>query len=421
LRARGVAALEQEPAWLAPLCARLRERFDEAPFEVELLRSTICDDEALRTALPDHVAMPRIRRWFFPSPRMAPRVGALAAIDVLPIETEADLAQLLSISPTELAWFADLKRRNVAALDEPLRHYRHRWVAKRSGGVRLLETPKLRMKAVQRVILRRVLSSIPVDEAAHGFASGRSPQSFAVGHVGKRVVLRMDLEDFFASITMTRVRAIFARLGYPSAVTAALAGLCCVATPRAALRELRTLALDPQERFNTARRLLAAHLPQGAPTSPALSNLVAFKLDRRLRGLTRSLGASYSRYADDLAFSGDRAFEHRIDDFIARVAAIAIDEGFRVRFRKTRVMRSGGRQHLAGLTLNQRLNAPRREVDALRAILHNAAERGAAAQNRAAHPDFRAHLEGRIAWVAATNPEKGARLRLMLASIDWTS
>jgi hypothetical protein len=166
---------------------------------------------------------------------------------------------------------------------------------------------------------------------------------------------------------------------------------------------------------------MTAHLPQGAPTSPALSNLVAFKLDRRLRGLARACGIAYSRYADDLAFSGDRAFERRLDDFVPRVAAIAMDEGFRVRFRKTRVMRSGTQQKLAGLVINQRVNAPRSEVDVLRALLHNAAKHGPASQNRVGHPDFQAHLEGRIAWIAASHERQGERLRRMLAAIDWTS
>ena len=107
--------------------------------------------------------------------------------------------------------------------------------------------------------------------------------------------------------------------------------------------------------------------------------------------------------------------------FIVRVAAIAIEEGFRVRYRKTRVMRSGQRQSLTGLVLNERANVSRRAFDDLRALLHNAARFGPASQNRAGHPDFRAHLSGRIAWIASTHPVRGARLARLFEQIDWSS
>jgi hypothetical protein len=231
----------------------------------------------------------------------------------------------------------------------------------------------------------------------------------------------MDLEDFFPSVTLARVRAIFARVGYPRSVARALAGLCCVPTPRFAIRELSKHKLSIEERFRIGQRLTTAHLPQGSPTSPALSNLVAFKLDRRLHGLARSAGAAYSRYADDLAFSGDESFDRGVQSFAARVAAVVIEEGFQARHRKTRVMRSGARQSLCGLVINETAHTPRDDVDRLRAILHNAARHGAASQNRAGHADFKAHVEGRIAWISATRPTRAAQLQTMLSQIDWES
>lgn len=123
-----------------------------------------------------------------------------------------------------------------------------------------------------------------------------------------------------------------------------------------------------------------------------------------MSGLAAAAGARYSRYADDLAFSGDRGFERGLPRFIPAAAAIALDEGFRVRFRKLRVMRAARQQRLAGLVLNVRPNVPRRAYDALRATLHNAARLGAVTQNRDGHEDFRAHLLGRIAWVAHSQP-----------------
>lgn len=210
-------------------------------------------------------------------------------------------------------------------------------------------------------------------------------------------------------------------MGYPKPVARVLAGLCCAATPGFVRRELAERLSDPHERFLSAQRLTTAHLTQGAPTSPALSNLVAYRLDRRLHGLAASAGARYTRYADDLAFSSSgSSFNKGVSSFIAHVAAIAEDEGFRVRYRKTRVMRSGAQQRLAGLIVNQRVSIPRRERDRLRAIVNNALVHGPASQNRDAHADFKAHIEGRVAWLAASHPVQAARLRAQLVQIDWS-
>jgi len=290
-------------------------------------------------------------------------------------------------------------------------------VQKRSGGYRLLETPKSRVKRIQRWVLGSILSAVPPEPSAHGFVAERSLLSFVGPHVGMELVVRLDLEDFFATIAVARVRALFVRLGYPHAVARLLAGLCCVATPEHVLRA--NPDPDPAERYRAAQRLRIPHLPQGAPTSPALSNLIAWRLDRRLSGLARALELRYSRYADDLAFSGNRSLERGLRRFVARTGAIVEEEGFRIRFRKLRVMRAGGRQRLVGLVVNARPNVSRRDYDALRATLHNAARLGAASQNRAGHRDFRAHLEGRIAWIAHTNPARGARLRALFERIAW--
>jgi hypothetical protein len=360
-----------------------------------------------------------VRRWFLPRPAMSEVSGAPSTFPIAPIATLGDLASALELRPSELAWFADVTHRNRERASSTLRHYRYRWVQKRSGGYRLLETPKPRIKKIQRWVHRSVLSAVPADPSAHGFTLGRSALSFAAVHVEQHVVVRMDLADFFGSIVVARVRATFARLGYPDAVASALAGLCCVPTPEFVLRS--NPERDPVERHRATQRLRIPHLPQGAPTSPALSNLIAWRLDRRVSGLARAAGAQYSRYADDLAFSGDRAFARAIDRFVVCVGAIAEEEGFALRFRKLRVMRRGTRQQLAGLVVNQRPNVSRRTYDALRATLHNASRLGPASQNRAAHPDFRAHLQGKIAWIEQSNPKRGARLRSLFERIDWST
>jgi hypothetical protein len=153
------------------------------------------------------------------------------------------------------------------------------------------------------------------------------------------------------------------------------------------------------------------HLPQGASTSPALANLCAYRIDCRLAGLAKSVGAQYTRYADDLAFSGGEAFEKCAERFATHAAAILHEEGFSVHHRKTRIMRQGVRQHLAGLVVNGRMNVMRSDFDRLKAILTNCVRLGPESQNRDSLPYFRAHLEGRVGFVETINLAKGHRLR----------
>jgi RNA-directed DNA polymerase len=161
------------------------------------------------------------------------------------------------------------------------------------------------------------------------------------------------------------------------------------------------------------------HLPQGAPTSPALANLLAYRVDCRLAGLAGSAGAAYTRYADDLAFSGDEAYARQAEHFSVQAAAILLEEGFTVHHRKTRIMRSGVRQQLAGQVVNVHLNVARTDFDRLKAILTNCIRLGPDSQNRGNHPSFRAHLLGRINFVTMVNAARGARLRGIFDQIRW--
>lgn len=419
LRRRAQAALGQRPRWLTPLLRRVLARFPEPPAEPEALEQLIRNDDALGAELAQSPHPVRIRRWFTPEQQMRSVSGPPAGFGVPAIATEGELAELLGVTDLELDWFADTRHLNGRPCDPRLRHYSYRWVTKRSGGHRLLESPKRRIKAIQRRLLGALLSSIPASEHAHGFASGRSVHSFAAPHVGKRVVVRLDLQDFFTAVTAARIAAVFRRVGYPRSVAAKLAGLCTTATPEDVLSRHPRARHHLAERFQTISRLRCAHLPQGAPTSPALSNLAALSLDRRLAGLAASAGADYTRYADDMAFSGGPELERVVTRFVHLAGGIALDEGFEINYRKSRVMRSGRRQQIAGLVVNQRPNIKRADYDALRALLHNAARLGPESQNRDGHADFRAHLEGRIAWVAATNSGRGDRLRRLFEAIAW--
>jgi RNA-directed DNA polymerase len=230
--------------------------------------------------------------------------------------------------------------------------------------------------------------------------------------------VRFDLENFFWQIDARRVRGIFRALGYPSPIDRMLAGLATTLTPSAVRREASS-RLAVAERHAFRALLTGRHLPQGAPSSPALANLCAFALDRRIAGLAARFGARYTRYADDLAFSGERDFERALDRFMPSVAAIALAEGFRVRHHKTRVMRSGARQELCGVVVNRRPSLRRAEIERLEATLFNCVRSGPETQNRDRHPDFRAHLRGRIEWLAHLAPQRAAPLRELFARIEW--
>jgi hypothetical protein len=330
--------------------------------------------------------------------------------------TQDELAKWMGISTGELLWFADARRIETKTAQPRLRNYHYRILSKRFGKLRLIEAPKPRLKAIQHRVLDGILNHIPPHPAAHGFIRQRSTRTFAAPHIAQKVVLRIDLEDYFPSIRFARVQAIFRLLGYADVVADALAGLCTNAAPLDVWNELEPPAAHA-ELTQSAWRYWQPHLPQGAPTSPALANLCSFRLDTRLAGLARAAGASYSRYADDLAFSGGREFERVVQRFHLHACAIALEEGFRVHHRKTRIMRQGVRQQLAGIVVNVHANVRREEYDRLKATLVNCLRHGLASQNREQHPDFRSHLAGRISYVTAINPLRGEKLRRLWEQI----
>lgn len=332
-----------------------------------------------------------------------------------------ELADRLELSDGQLAWLADVRGLERTVISEQLRNYRYRTLSRQGDVPRVIEAPKARLKEIQRWILREVLDRVPAHDAAHRFAAGRSAVTHAELHTGQAVVMRLDLKDFFASVPAGRVYRIWSTIGYSPSVAHVLTGLTTNTVP-ATVWERIAGATPPdavQARFRLGRQLATPHLPQGAPTSPALANLAALGLDRRLAGLARASGLRYSRYADDLTFSGPASLRRRRVEFEPLAAAIAHEEGFALNHRKTTTQSAGGRQTVCGVVVNVRTNLRRSEYDRLKATLHNAVARGPDAQNRAGVADFRAHLLGRIAWVESLNPGRGQKLRRVFAQIDW--
>ena len=405
--------------WLPPLVRRILENFGEKkrPRLRELSR-LIAEDRGFRSACSRHKRQLRIEHYVAGSPVMQPKPPA-TEWDLPALTTRGEVAQWLSLPNGELDWLADLRGWASKHSNAALSHYHYRILDKKPGGIRLLEAPKAKLKAVQRKILAEILEQAPPHPAAHGFVKGRSVKTFLESHVGTAVLLRMDLRNFFPSFRAARIQALFRTLGYPESVADTLGGLCMTAAPSSIWKHTDALNSSVDERLEARRLYGKSHLPQGAPTSPGLANICAYRMDCRLSGLAKAAGAKYTRYADDLAFSGDSDFDRRVERFSLHVAAVVIEENFSVHHRKTRIMRRGVRQHLAGLVTNEKLNLIRPDFDLLKAILTNCARSGPASQNRAGHTDFRAHLEGRVAYAEQVNSQKATRLRATLNRIDW--
>jgi hypothetical protein len=200
-------------------------------------------------------------------------------------------------------------------------------------------------------------------------------------------------------------------------------GVCRFGWIERELTELCTTQLARRHRCPDAAgppaHFFGRHLPQGAPTSPALANLIAYRMDLRLASWAAASGAAYTRYADDFAFSGGSEFARARHRFRRTVFQVIVEEGFRCNIGKSRWMTRGGRQHLAGVVINEKPNVIRAEFDQLKAILTNCVRLGPANQNRAGHPDFRSHLRGRIAHVASLNLARAEKLMAIFRQIDW--
>lgn len=357
---------------------------------------------------PDH-DKPQVRRLLLRPARRVRPPFALETLDLPRWDTPADLAAGLGLAPERLQWLlGPAQDFRESREDRPhSSHYHPLLRPKRSGGLRLIEIPKPGLKAVQQRLLAGLLNGIPAHESAHGFIKGRSVLSHAREHAGNAVVIAYDLRDFFNSVPVARVRALWRTLGYAEGVADALAALVTTRTPLPVRERLVDAGgID----FLQAKRLAARHLPQGAPTSPAVANLCAFGLDLRLEGLAWRFGAHYSRYADDIVFSGPRRLAGQSRALQGWVEAIALAEGFALHPRKTRHMPAHRRQQVTGIVVNERPNMERGAYDRLRAQLHAMAARGCDAETWV-------RAQGQVAWASQlVVASRAQKLQRMLAA-----
>ncbi len=395
------------PGWVRPVAVSLVSEFGTGarPREAEIAEC-LKSVPAYRSALSEGKVRPLIPLAVLGEAKMRPVAGAPESWGIPEALNFSSLANCLGMHMDDLGW--------LTMPWQTADHYHYRWHEKRSSGnKRLIEIPKPMMKLAQGEVLRRIVEKIPTHEAARGFRAGMSVFDFATPHTGRRMVLKLDLEEFFTSITSGRVVRLFMTAGYPETVAIVLARLCTNIAPRSVCRGK---GLSNSSIVRLGRR----HLPQGSPVSPGLANLCAFRMDCRLAGLAKSAGAVYTRYADDLLFSGDEGFARQARRFHIAALAIVLSEGFATNVRKTRFMTSSQRQYAAGLVLNEKPQVSRRDFDRLKAILTNCLRSGWKSQNRSEHPEFRSHLEGRIGWVNQGNPQRGEKLLSIFEKIDWS-
>ncbi|AUX21248.1 RNA-directed DNA polymerase [Sorangium cellulosum] len=318
-----------------------------------------------------------------------------------------ELAGALGLTISRLRWLAYHREVDTGT------HYRRWLIPKRDGSSRTISSPKRDLKRAQRWALRNLLERLPVHAAAHGFLAGRSIVTNAAAHAGADTVVKVDIKDFFPTITWRRVRGLLRKAGMAEG-PATLVSLLATEAPREVVRfrgQTLHVATGPRA------------LPQGAPTSPAITNAICLRLDRRVSGLARKLGFRYTRYADDLTLSwrppplsdalrpaGARGAPRPrapVGALLRGLREILGAEGFRLHPGKTVVMRRGSRQKVTGLVVNgasdgvPAARVPRERVRALRAAIRNR-ELG-----RPGKGETLAQLKGLAAFVYMTDPVRG--------------
>ena len=307
----------------------------------------------------------------------------------LPVwKTEADLAMALGISLKELLFFSIHRER------ERQPHYITFSIPKRAGGKRLIMAPKRRLKAIQRKLLELLVERLPVSDPAHAFRKGRNVRTGAEPHVGKKCILKLDLKDFFPSVTAARVRGLLLAYGYSFTVATTLAVLMTEAERQPVEVDGAVFHVPVGQR----------HCVQGAPTSPGICNALLLRMDRRLAGYARKHCLNYTRYADDLFFSGemDRSGTNQVRLVVSRIVS---EEGFQINTAKTKMMARGSRQSVTGVTVNQILGLSRKERRKMRAAAHHLRTKGDPSSNA------RARFEGKVAYLSMLNPSQAAPFR----------
>jgi len=266
--------------------------------------------------------------------------------DFLKLNGHNDLAEFFNLKYSALT--------KIIYKTDPTYKYHHFEIPKKNGGRRQIDSPSKKLKTIQ-LKLKDVLYEIyPTKPSAHGFSKGKSIVTNAEKHLDKRFIFNIDLSDFFGSISFGRIRNLFksSPFNFNNTVSTILAQICC---------------------HNNG-------LPQGAPTSPILSNMIAWKLDSQLQHLAKITNSTYTRYADDISFSFT-CNKRRLPEAIVIIredegspgnalTQIIEENGFNINYDKVRLCSTLSRMEVTGLTVNEFPNVRRRYVRQISSMLH---------------------------------------------------
>ena len=307
---------------------------------------------------------------------------------------EVELAKAMGINIAELRFLS--YHRSIATTS----HYKRFGIRKKSGGMRIISAPMPRLKAAQYWVLHHVLNKLNFHDAAHGFIRQRSILTNAKAHLNKEVIVNIDLIDFFRSIHFKRVKGLFYKLGYSEKVATIFSLLC--SEP-----ETEEVELDGHT-YYVAKG--ARILPQGAPTSPAITNLLCYRLDCRLQGVAKIMGFSFTRYADDITFSGEGEAAQKVQQLLWRLHRIIEEEGFAIHPRKVKVMRKGARQEVTGIVVNKQPGINRKTLHRFRALLNKIEKEGIEGK-RWKGGNLVAEIAGYAEFVSMVKPDQGAKFK----------
>lgn len=263
-------------------------------------------------------------------------------------------------------------------------------IPKKTEGYRKIEIPTQELKIIQSVILKDILEKIRISNNANAFIKGKSIVDNAKCHVGKEYVVTFDLTDFFTNIGYKRVFNIFYYYGYTKEVSFALA---------------RLVTKD-------------GYLPQGSPASPYISNIVCLKLDKRLGKLAEKIGCTYSRYADDITFSGNSD----ILNYLELVKKIIFTEGFIINDKKTRIQSHNYRQEVTGIIVNNHIRVDKRYKQYLRQQIYYCNKFGIDNHMEKISCElsgYRDHLYGIAYFIKMVEREEGEKWLEKLDRINW--
>lgn len=313
-----------------------------------------------------------------PSPAMM--FGALPRVAIPPeLVSEASLLAHLDVSQAELKkiwWFRH-------------RMYHHFNIARGNGKIRVIDAPDDRLKSLQRKIADLLVSMYRVRNPVHGFVIGKSVKTNAASHLSGKYLLNIDLKDFFPAITENRVRGLLESLGVDHRVSEILARICCD----------------------------RSRLPQGAPSSPIISNMVCFRMDKELLAVAKTTRCVYTRYADDMSFSSYRPLSGLFaaglpptgnvspEQLSANLTQAIESNGFRIHPEKAHYADRHSRRTVTGVRINEGLNVDRRFVRNLRATLHSVETLGAEAAQSKYHSqhggstNIAGHIRGKLVWI----------------------